>query len=187
MVRRRARSYHVGMGKPVCAVVGIGPGNGASFARRFAKEGYAVALLSRATDLSNELAKSLPDARAYGCDVGDEGSIDRAFDQVVRDLGEIDVLVYNAGSGVWGTIEEVGPAEFESSWRVNALGAFLTSRKVIPAMKRRGSGTVVFIGATASRRGFGRRIAPVRPDSREIGQRTGTVGRRKAPTRVAMT
>lgn len=53
------------MSKPVCAIIGIGPGNGASFARRFAGEGYAVALLSRSTDYSNELAKALDDAEAY--------------------------------------------------------------------------------------------------------------------------
>ena len=43
------------MSQPVCAVVGVGPGNGAAFARRFADEGYAVALLSRSTDFSERL------------------------------------------------------------------------------------------------------------------------------------
>src|SRR3989442_632249 len=61
--------------KPVCAVVGVGPGNGAAFARRFASEGYTVALLARTTELSGKLASSLPDARAYACDVTDDGSI----------------------------------------------------------------------------------------------------------------
>ena len=56
---------------PVCAVVGVGPGNGAAFARRFAAEGYAVALLARTTGLTSRLAKELPLVRAYACDVGD--------------------------------------------------------------------------------------------------------------------
>ena len=50
------------MAKPVCVVAGIGPGNGAAFARRFAADGYAVALLSRAAEPSRELAAALPDA-----------------------------------------------------------------------------------------------------------------------------
>jgi NAD(P)-dependent dehydrogenase (short-subunit alcohol dehydrogenase family) len=138
--------------KPVCAVVGVGPGNGAAFARRFAKGGYAVALLARSTDLTERLASSLGDARAYACDVTDAGSVGRAFDAIRRDLGDPDVLVYNAGSGVWGSIEQATPEEFESAWRVNALGGYLASKQVIPAMKRAGRGSIVFVGATASRK-----------------------------------
>ncbi len=54
--------------KPVCVVAGVGPGNGAAFARRFASGGYAVALLARTTELTGKLASSLPDACAYPCD-----------------------------------------------------------------------------------------------------------------------
>jgi NAD(P)-dependent dehydrogenase (short-subunit alcohol dehydrogenase family) len=138
--------------KPVCAVVGVGPGNGAAFARRFASEGYAVALLARTTELTGQLASTLPDARAYACDVTDAGSLGRAFDAIRRDLGDVEVLVYNAGSGVWGSIEEATAAELESAWRVNTLGGFLASKQVIPAMKRAGRGSIVFVGATASRK-----------------------------------
>jgi NAD(P)-dependent dehydrogenase (short-subunit alcohol dehydrogenase family) len=56
---------------PLCVVAGVGPGNGAAFARRFAAEGYAVALLARTTGLTNKLTNELPVARAYACDVGD--------------------------------------------------------------------------------------------------------------------
>src|SRR6478752_4017740 len=57
--------------KPVCAVVGVGPGNGAAFARRFAKEGYAVALLARSSDFTRGLAAELPGSQAVVCDVTD--------------------------------------------------------------------------------------------------------------------
>src|SRR5204863_1267991 len=65
----------------------------------------------------------------------------------------VEVLVYNAGSGVWGSIEDVSAKDFEQSWRVNTLGAFLTSKHVVGPMKKAGRGNIVFIGATASRRG----------------------------------
>ena len=100
------------MKKPVCAVIGIGPQNGASFARKFASEGYAVALLSRKTEYSSELAKELADARAYACDVTDPTAIEAAFTAVRADLGEVDALIYNAGSGVWGNIEELSADDF---------------------------------------------------------------------------
>ena len=67
------------MTKPVCAVVGIGPQNGTSFARRFASEGYAVALLSRKTEYSSNLAAEFESAKAYACDVTDPLAIETAF------------------------------------------------------------------------------------------------------------
>ena len=54
---------------------------------------------------------------------------------------------------VRGTIEEVSPQDFERAWRVNSLGLFLTARQAIPAMRRRGNGAIIVVGATASRRG----------------------------------
>jgi len=147
------------MAKPVCVVVGVGPGNGAAFARRFATEGHAVALLARSTKFTGELASALPSARAIACDVSDAGSISRAFEAVRRELGEVEVLVYNAGSGAWGTVEEAKADDFESAWRINAMGGFLCSREVIPAMRRAGRGSIVFVGATASRKAGARSAA----------------------------
>lgn len=145
--------------KRVCVVVGVGPGNGASLARRFAKEGYAVALLARSSDFSNELARTLPGSKAFTCDVADEKSVAQAFLAVRSELGEVDTLIYNAGSGVWGNPEEISVADFEASWRTNALGSLLAAKQVIVAMKRAGRGNIVFIGATASRRGVARTAA----------------------------
>jgi NAD(P)-dependent dehydrogenase (short-subunit alcohol dehydrogenase family) len=139
--------------REVCVVAGIGPGNGEALARRFAADGYSVALLARRDDLTTRLAAELTGARAYVCDVADAGSVAAVFRQIRADLGEADVLVYNAGAGVWGNVESVSPADFEHAWRINTLGLFLASREVIPAMKQRGEGAIVVIGATASRRG----------------------------------
>ena len=76
-----------------------------------------------------------------------------AFEQARAELGDVDVLVYNAGSGVWGSIDDVSAEDFERSWRVNTLGLFLCAKQVIPAMRAKGHGAVVVVGATASRRG----------------------------------
>ena len=125
------------MTKPVCVVVGIGPQNGASFARRFASEGYAIALLSRKTEYSSKLAAEIDSAKVYACDVTVPSAVETAFAAVRADMGEIDVLVYNAGSGVWGNIEELSAHDFEQSWRINTMGAFLVSKEVIPSMKEK--------------------------------------------------
>jgi len=158
--------------KQVCAVVGVGPGNGAAFARRFSEEGYALALLARSPGFSTDLASRLPDARPYPCDVSDASSVTGAFDAIRRDLGDVDVVVYNAGSGAWGSVDEVTPADFEANWRVNALGTLLVSQEVIPAMKRAGRGSIVIVGATASRRGGARTaaFAPAKAAQRSLAE-----------------
>ena len=147
------------MTQPICAIIGIGPGNGAAIARCFAREGYHLALLSRSTAFSEKLATELGTARTYTCDAGNPESVKSAFAGIRKNLGEVDVLVYNAGSGVWGNVEQVSATDLENAWRVNVLGAFAATHEVIPAMKQRGAGSIIFIGATASRRGAARTAA----------------------------
>lgn len=158
--------------RPVCVVVGVGPGNGAAFARRFSKDGYAVALLARRAETTGELARELPGAKSYECDVGDAASVERAFDGIRSELGDPEVVVYNAGSGAFGTFDDVSAADFEASWRVNTLGGFLVAKQVVPAMKRAGKGSIVFVGATASRRGVPRTIvfAPAKAAQRSFAE-----------------
>jgi NAD(P)-dependent dehydrogenase (short-subunit alcohol dehydrogenase family) len=131
-----------------------------------------VALLARRKEISAQLASQLPAARAYACDVTDAASVERAFASIRAELGDPEVVVYNAGSGVWGNIEELGAADFESSWRVNALGAFLVAKQVVAPMKQRGSGNFVFIGATASRRGMPKTVAfaPAKAAQRSLAE-----------------
>jgi NAD(P)-dependent dehydrogenase (short-subunit alcohol dehydrogenase family) len=145
--------------KKVCVVIGVGPGNGSALSRRFAKEGYAVALLARTTDTSGPLAATLADSRAYPCDVTEAASVARTFEAIERDMGPVHTLVYNAGSGTWGNVEEIDAAALEGAFRVNALGLLLAAKRVIPAMKRQGEGNIVVIGATSSRRGVARTAA----------------------------
>ncbi len=145
--------------KKVCAVIGVGPGNGAALARRFAADGYAVALLARSNTSTAALVDELADARSFGCDVSDANSVARTFAAVRDEMGEVDAVAYNAGSGIFGTLDDVSAADFEASWRVNALGLFLVAKEVVPAMKAARSGAIVVIGATASRRGVARTTA----------------------------
>jgi NAD(P)-dependent dehydrogenase (short-subunit alcohol dehydrogenase family) len=128
--------------------------------------------LARSTEYSEELAAGLATARAYTCDVSDPGSVERTFEQISSDLGEVDALVYNAGSGAWGTVEEIDADGFEMSWRVNTLGAFVAAKQVIPAMKRKGAGDIIFIGATASRRGGAKTaaFAPAKAAQRSLAE-----------------
>lgn len=138
--------------KPVAVVIGVGPGLGAALARRFAAT-YALAILARRTDYLKTLADEIRPGGAtvleLACDVGNLAQLTAAFRTIRDDLGEPDVLLYNAGSGSWGTIAEITPEQYEKDWRVNAYGAFVAAREVVPAMVSRGRGAILFTGATA--------------------------------------
>jgi NAD(P)-dependent dehydrogenase (short-subunit alcohol dehydrogenase family) len=136
----------------VAVVVGVGPGTGASLARRFARE-YSVALIARNADylrqLGDEIRATGAKAMEAPADVGDAGQIKDAFDAIRVTVGDPDVLLYNAGSGTWGNIIEITQEQYEAAWRVNALGAFLCAKEAAPAMIERGRGVMLFTGATA--------------------------------------
>ena len=138
--------------QPVAVVIGVGPGLGAALVRRFGAT-YAVAMLARKADYLKTLAREIRQNGAtvldLTCDVSDPAQIAEAFRAIRKELGEPEVLLYNAGTGTFGSITEITPEQYEADWRVNALGAFVASKEVAPAMIARGRGTMLFTGATA--------------------------------------
>jgi NAD(P)-dependent dehydrogenase (short-subunit alcohol dehydrogenase family) len=159
-------------GKKVAVVAGVGPGIGAALVRRFAKAGYAVAMLARNRETLGGLERDIDGARGYPCDVGSADSVKHAFAAIRSDLGKVEALLYNAGSGVFGDVESITPEQFEASWRANAYGALLCAREVIPAMKAAAHGSIIFTGATASRRGMPRTaaFAPAKAAQRSLAE-----------------
>ena len=159
------------MGKPGCVVIGIGPKNGRAFATRFANEGYAVALLSRSTEYSGKLADELG-GKAYACDVTDPGAIASAFAEVRKDLGDVDVLLYNVGNAQFGTLDDVPDEAFEKGWVINVRGLLQSTRQVIGPMREKGEGAIIITGATASLRGkpFTSAFAQAKAAQRSLGQ-----------------
>lgn len=141
------------MTKPVCAIVGAGPGNGAAFARKFASEGYDVALLARNQEYLKELEGQNPGSRAFIYDVTAVDKAGEVFDRIRAEMGPVRVLVYNAGSGQFGSVDDTTPEDFEGAWRVNALGCLACAKQVIPDMRKAKGGNIIVIGATASLRG----------------------------------
>jgi NAD(P)-dependent dehydrogenase (short-subunit alcohol dehydrogenase family) len=110
-------------------------------------------MLARKADylksLAAELRKSGATALDLPCDVSNHAQMTEAFRAIRKELGEPEVLLYNAGSGTFGTITEITSEQYEADWRVNAFGAFVAAKEVAPAMIARGRGTMLFTGATA--------------------------------------
>jgi NAD(P)-dependent dehydrogenase (short-subunit alcohol dehydrogenase family) len=148
--------------KPVAVVVGVGPGLGASLARRFAAK-YAVAINARTTEYLGTLANEI---RGHGgvaleahADVGKPDEVRRAFAHIRTQLGEPQILLFNAAAGPLGNVTEVTAEQFENCMRVNALGAFLCAKECASGMVARGSGVILFTGATAGVKAGARSIA----------------------------
>ncbi|MFT5684223.1 MAG: NADP-dependent 3-hydroxy acid dehydrogenase YdfG [Myxococcota bacterium] len=137
---------------PVCVVVGVGPGLGEALARTFAGEGWRVALMARSPEKVAALAAELGGI-GVACDVTDNDAIVAALATVKEQLGSVDTLLWNVGSGVFGTLDTVGVDGMELAWRTNALGLFVAAKAVVPDMRAAGKGTILVTGATASRRG----------------------------------
>ena len=141
----------------VAAVIGVGPGLGAAIARRFARGGYAVALMARQIDALQSVKDSITEqggkAAVIPADASDPASIAAAFAEVRERLAEPDVLVYNASAFKQGGVLDLTPEDLEACWRVSCLGAYAAAREVVPAMLMRGRGTILFTGATAAVRG----------------------------------
>ena len=148
--------------KPVAAVMGVGPGLGASLARRFAEK-YAVAINARRPDYLRTLADEVRSrggvALEAAGDVGTPGKVADIFKLIRQQLGDPEVLLFNAAAGPFGNVNEVTPEQFENCMRVNALGAFLCAKECVPAMVARGRGAILVTGATAGVKAGARSIA----------------------------
>lgn len=142
---------------PTALIVGAGPGLGLALARRFAREGFALALVARHDDtlaqVSAQLGELGPRLKTHAADATDADTVAKVCAAVERDLGEPSVLVYNAGSYRPGGIADTTPEDFEMAWKTGCLGAFLFARELLPAMAQAGRGTVLLTGATAAWRG----------------------------------
>jgi len=125
-------------------VTGAGSGLGAAIARRFAAEGYRVALLDRAQALVEAEAAKLPGSLALAADVTDEDGIETAVEATVAAFGAApDALVNNAGIVRFGDILEQSVADFRAVVDVNLVGTYVVTRAVARRMAARGQGAIV--------------------------------------------
>lgn len=143
-------------------VTGGGKGIGQAISRRFALEGANVAIwdqdMESAEETVGEIKSSGGSAIPIACDVTDPQSIETALATTLENFSSPAILVNNAGIAHVGTATSTSEEDFDRIMKVNAKGAFLCLRAVLPAMAENGGGSVLNLASIASKLGISERF-----------------------------
>ena len=143
--------------KKVILVIGAGDSTGGAIAKRFAREGYLACVTRRSADklapLVAEIQASGGQAHGFASDARKEDEMVSLVERIERDIGPIEVAVFNIGANVRFGITETTARVYFKVWEMACFGGFLMGREAAKVMLPRGRGTIIFTGATASLRG----------------------------------
>lgn len=138
-------------------IVGAGDAIGSAIARRFVSEGYTVCGARRNAEKLDGLSEELKNAKgtfhAMQLDARKEDAVTDLFAKIEKDIGPLDVVIFNIGANVPMKILDTDSRKFYKIWEMACFAGFLTGREAARVMLPRGKGTILFTGATASMRG----------------------------------
>jgi NADP-dependent 3-hydroxy acid dehydrogenase YdfG len=134
-------------------VTGASSGIGEATVRRLVREGCNVVLAARREDRLKALAADLGEgALAAPTDVRDPAACAALVARAVERFGSLEILVNNAGIGLYGSLADGDPEDWRKMFEVNVLGVLYTTRAAVRQMLRQGAGDVVFVSSLAGRR-----------------------------------
>jgi len=139
-------------------IVGVGAGISASLTRRLTALGVKVGLAARNIDKLHSLVEETG-AAAFPADASQASSVAALFEAATQQIGEPDIVVYNASARVPGPLADLDPAAVEKAIGVTAFGAFLVAQQAAKRMVPRGRGAILLTGATAGVKGFAQSAA----------------------------
>nr|WP_070961071.1 SDR family NAD(P)-dependent oxidoreductase [Hyphomonas sp. Mor2] len=145
--------------KPVCLVIGAGAGIGGTVGTKFASEGYHAVLCRRSDKegldrLVDGIKAAGGEATGLLLNAIDDDAIEDAVMHVEKNIGPIEVVLYNLGAQIGNVpLEATTYKQFEMGWRLGTFGLFRLAKTVCPLMAERGSGAIIVTSATAAVRG----------------------------------
>ncbi|WP_278498604.1 SDR family oxidoreductase [Pantoea vagans] len=134
----------------VIMITGASSGIGQATARAALQAGARVILLARRKDRLDALADGSGKALAVACDVTQPGQIANAVRQGLARFGQIDVLINNAGQGLYAAVEEIEAADFRALLELNLITPLMMMHAVIPPMRRQGAGRIINVSSGAT-------------------------------------
>lgn len=138
-------------------IVGAGDATGGAIAKRFAKEGFVVCVSRRNVEKLDGLVGEIEEgggiAFPFGSDARREDEVQTLFKRIEDEIAPLEVVVFNIGANVRFPILETTTRVYQKVWEMASLAGFLVGREAARVMLPRGSGTILFTGATASVRG----------------------------------
>lgn len=141
----------------VALVTGAGKGIGKAIAVALANEGVHVGLIARTEKDVQAVAEEIEalgvKASYATADVSNRKAIEAAVAKLQSDLGSIDILINNAGTGTFGKFLELEPEVWENQIKINVFGVYYTTRAVLPQMIERKTGDIINISSTAGKNG----------------------------------
>ncbi len=144
-------------GRKAALIIGAGDATGAAIAKRFARGGYAACVTRRSADKLSGLVEAIRaeggEAHGFAADARKEEDVVALVDRIEREIGPIEVMVFNIGANVPASILEETARKYFKIWEMACFSAFLSGREVAKRMVERQRGTIIFTGATASLRG----------------------------------
>jgi len=142
------------MSDKICVVTGVGEATGASIVKRFARDGFSVAMIARNEKRLQRLESEIENSRAFPCDLGDEIELKRCIANIKSDMGSPEILIHNAVSASFDHFLEGDPSSLEKNFKVNTMALLHLARELAPAMIDAGTGTIIVTGNTAALRGI---------------------------------
>ena len=153
MHKETKAGYVARVSQRVAVVTGVGPGTGAALVRRFAADGYRVAMLARDRARLEKLAGEIPGTSPFPVDVADLDALRTTLARVRSELGTPTVLLHNAVAGGFGAFDTVKPEDLEQRFRVNVTSLLVLAQELAPGMVAAGGGAIVATGNTSAWRG----------------------------------
>jgi len=136
-------------------VTGGSRGIGRGIATALAKEGATVVIAARSAGAASAAAREIGGKTlGFACDVRNHDQVRSLFEQITAAAGGTDVLINNAGIGIFGPASEMSPEDWRAVIETNLSGAFHCCREAIPQMRRRGGGDIINISSLAGKNPF---------------------------------
>lgn len=138
----------------VVVVTGASGGIGEALARQLAPKGAKVVLAARSREKLDQLAKELPGSVAITADMRNSVDIQKLISDTVTKFGRVDILINNAGQGMYGPVEKIDVKKYQEIIDLNIFGPLLAMQAVIPQMRQQGGGMILNISSRVSKNYF---------------------------------